>query len=105
MMRSKFSEEQNWRERIAQALVVCGPTEPGCLTGSLNGEAALTDIWATTSRRSAVLRVFAMTSFKAAFSMDRSAYMSLSWPFSCSNSFIRLISDASSPPYLAFHLQ
>ena len=41
MKRSKFSEEQSRRERTAQAPVVCVPTEPGCLTGPLNGEAAL----------------------------------------------------------------
>ena len=45
-----------------------------------------------------------MTSFSAAFSRDRSAYIRLSRLFSCSSSFSRFTSDAANPPYLAFHL-
>ena len=46
---------------------------------------------------------FAMTSFSATFSKDRSAYIRFRRLFSCSSSLIRFTSEASSPPYLAFH--
>ena len=44
-----------------------------------------------------------MTSFNAAFSSDRLTYIRLRRSFSCSSFFSRLMSDASTPPYVAFH--
>src|SRR3954470_5514797 len=45
-----------------------------------------------------------MTSFSATFSSERSAYIRLSRLCSCSNSFSRFISEASSPPVLGLPL-
>ena len=46
---------------------------------------------------------FAITSFSARFSNDRSAYICLRRRFSSSSSRSRLMSEASMPPYFDFH--
>ena len=47
---------------------------------------------------------FARTSFSAAFSKPRSAYIRLRRSFACASSVRRFISEAASPPYVAFYL-
>ena len=88
---------------VHEGTIVRGPPRSHCSTSLLNLKSSHITRYGTTSRRSAGRRVFfAMTSFNAAFSSDRSTYIRLRRSFSCSSFFSRLMSEAFTPPYVAF---
>src|SRR5690606_22352127 len=81
------------------------PRQPHALTGPAQGPCVHLD--QVPHGFALLLRpysFFAIRSFIAALSSAISAYMRLSLAFSTSSSLTRLRSDASMPPYLAFHL-
>jgi len=90
---------------FCQGPIVRGPSHANRTTGLLNRKTTLCDqVGNGLPTFSGLQSLFSIRSFNAAFSSDRSAYIRLSRPFSCSNSLSRFTSDASSPPVLGVPL-
>lgn len=85
--------------------VVRGPPQSYRVTGPLNWQIVCRhQILNDPPPLSGPYSFFAMTSFSATFSKDRSAYIRFRRLFSCSSSLSRFTSEAANPPYFAFHL-